>query len=203
MMTDSVNFAGSLIFQAYPDIYSDRRKEDFFSYMKKQEKTIILLLCTFIISGLLLCFDQYTKGLAVARLKGQAPFVLIDRVLEFNYLENTGAAFSSFSGKQTFLILLTTLVILLVIWKYLTLPADRRFLGMRLCLLLIVSGAVGNLIDRLKNRYVVDFIYFVPINFPKFNVADIYITVGVALLAALLFFFYTEEELDCLFRMKP
>lgn len=202
-MTDSVNFAGSLILQAYPDICSDRRKEDFFSYMKKQEKTIILLLFTFIISGLLLCFDQYTKGLAVARLKGQAPFVLIDRVLEFNYLENTGAAFSSFSGKQTFLILLTTLVILLVIWKYLTLPADRRFLGMRLCLLLIVSGAVGNLIDRLKNRYVVDFIYFVPINFPKFNVADIYITVGVALLAALLFFFYTEEELDCLFRMKP
>lgn len=203
MMTDSVNFTGSLILQAYPDICSDRRKEDFFSYMKKQEKTIILLLCTFIISGLLLCFDQYTKGLAATRLKGQAPFVLIDRVLEFNYLENTGAAFSSFSGKQTFLILLTTLVILLVIWKYLTLPTDRRFLGMRLCLLLIVSGAVGNLIDRLKNRYVVDFIYFVPINFPKFNVADIYITVGVALLAALLFFFYTEEELDCLFHMKP
>ena len=170
---------------------------------KKKKEKFILSLISFIILCLLLLFDQYTKRLAVARLKGQAPFVLIDRVLEFNYLENTGAAFSSFSGKQTFLILLTTLVILLLLWKYVTLPIIRRLLGMRFCMLLILSGAVGNLIDRVLNRYVVDFIYFVPINFPKFNVADIYITVGVALLAVLLFFYYTEEELDDLFRMKP
>ena len=171
--------------------------------MKKKKEKFIFLLISFMILGFLLLFDQYTKRLAVARLKGQAPFVLIDRVLEFNYLENTGAAFSSFSGKQTFLILLTALVILLLLWKYVTLPVTRHFLGMRFCMLLILSGAVGNLIDRLINRYVVDFIYFVPINFPKFNVADIYITVGVALLAVLLFFYYTEEELDNLFRMKP
>lgn len=151
----------------------------------------------------LLIFDQYTKLLAIERLKGQEPFVLIRRVLEFSYLENTGAAFSSFEGKQTFLIILTVLVILLVAWKFFTLPADSRFAGMRFCMLLILSGAAGNLIDRLTRRYVVDFIYFVPINFPKFNVADIYITVGVALLAVLLFFYYTEEELDNLFRIKP
>ena len=170
---------------------------------KKKKEKFILSLISFIILCLLLLFDQYTKRLAVARLKGQAPFVLIDRVLEFNYLENTGDAFSSFSGKQTFLILLTTLVILLLLWKYVTLPIIRRLLGMRFCMLLILSGAVGNLIDRVLNRYVVDFIYFVPIDFTKFNVADIYITVGVALLAVLLFFYYTEEELDDLFRMKP
>ena len=103
---------------------------------------------------------------------------------------------------QTFLIVLTALVIILVLWKYLTLPEGRRFLPMRLCMLLIISGAVGNLIDRVRNHYVVDFIYFVPINFPKFNVADIYITVGVAILAVLLFFYYTDEELDCLFRLR-
>ncbi|MBD5490695.1 MAG: signal peptidase II [Lachnospiraceae bacterium] len=170
---------------------------------KKQKEKYILLFASFIILCLLLLFDQYTKHLAVVHLKGQEPLVLIDRVLEFNYLENTGAAFSSFSGKQTFLILLTTLVILLLLWKYVTLPVTRRLLGMRGCILLILSGAVGNLIDRVLNRYVVDFIYFVPIDFPKFNVADIYITVGVALLAVLLFFYYTEEELDILFRLKP
>lgn len=164
---------------------------------KKQILLSILDLC------FLLGLDQYTKKLAISHLKGRPPYVLLNRILELSYLENTGAAFSSFAGKQIFLITLTTLVILAVAWKFLTLPSSRRYDGMRLCLLLIVSGAVGNLIDRLKNRYVVDFIYFVPINFPKFNVADIYITVGVALLAALLFFFYTEEELDCLFRMKP
>lgn len=158
----------------------------------------ILAICS------LLLADQYTKRLAVSHLKGQESFVIISRVLEFSYLENTGAAFSSFMGRQTFLIVLTALVIILVLWKYLTLPEGRRFLPMRLCMLLIISGAVGNLIDRVRNHYVVDFIYFVPINFPKFNVADIYITVGVAILAVLLFFYYTDEELDCLFRLgKP
>lgn len=143
---------------------------------------------------LLILFDQYTKRLAVLHLKGQPPVVLIDRVLEFSYLENTGAAFSSFSGKQTFLIILTVVVIFVLVWRFFTLPTGGRLLYVRFCLLFIVSGALGNLIDRVQRRYVVDFIYFVPINFPKFNVADIYITVGVAVLAALMLFYYGEEE---------
>lgn len=156
----------------------------------------LLILCA------LLFADQAAKLLAVSHLKGQAPFVLIRGVLEFSYLENTGAAFSSFQGKQTFLITLTILVILLLVWKYATMPAGRRFVWMRLCMLFILGGAVGNLLDRMTRHYVVDFIYFVPINFPKFNVADIYITVGVAALALLFFFYYTEEELDMLFSLK-
>lgn len=150
----------------------------------------------------LLLADQYTKWLAVSRLKGQEPFVIIRRVLEFSYLENTGAAFSSFMGRQALLIGLTTVVILLLLWKYLTLPGEKRFVPMRLCMLLIISGAVGNLVDRVRNKYVVDFIYFVPINFPKFNVADIYITVGVALLAILLFFYYEDAELETLMTIR-
>lgn len=152
----------------------------------------------------LLLADQYTKWLAISHLKGQKPFVIISRVLEFSYLENTGAAFSSFAGKQTLLICLTTVVTLLLLWKYLTLPGGKRFVPMRLCMLLIISGAVGNLIDRVSRNYVVDFIYFVPIDFPKFNVADIYITVGVAVLAFLLFFRYSDEDMEALlsFRMQ-
>lgn len=151
---------------------------------------------------LLLFFDQYTKHQAVIHLKGQPSFVIIDHILEFSYLENTGAAFSSFSGRQTFLILLTSIVILIMIWKYLTLPSKKRFDGMRICLLFIVSGAVGNLIDRITQQYVVDFIYFVPIDFPKFNMADIYITVGIVLLAVLLFFYYSDEEFETLFAIR-
>lgn len=143
---------------------------------------------------LLILLDQYTKRLAILHLKGQPSFVLLDGILEFSYLENIGAAFSSFSGMQPFLIALTTLVIIVLAWRYFTLPTGGRFLWIRICLLFILSGAVGNLIDRLSRRYVVDFIYFVPINFPKFNVADIYITVGVAVLAALLLLYYSDEE---------
>lgn len=156
----------------------------------------ILALCS------LLLADQYTKWLAISHLKGQEPFVIISRVLEFSYLENTGAAFSSFLGRQTLLIGLTTLVIALLLWKYLTLPEGKRFVPMRLCMLFIISGAVGNLIDRASQRYVVDFIYFVPIDFPKFNVADIYITVGVAVLGILLFFYYRDEELEALMTIR-
>lgn len=144
--------------------------------------------------AILIFLDQYTKQLAILHLKGRASFVLIDRILEFSYLENTGAAFSSFSGRQTFLITLTILVIILLAWRFFSLPVSGRLIWVRLCLLFILSGAVGNLIDRMSRRYVVDFIYFVPINFPKFNVADIYITIGVAVLAVLMLFFYSDEE---------
>lgn len=160
-----------------------------------------LLLSLVMLCALLLA-DQAAKLLAVSHLKGQEAFVLIKGVLEFSYLENTGAAFSSFQGRQTFLITLTILVVVLLIWKYITLPAGRRYVWMRLCMLFILGGAVGNLLDRITRHYVVDFIYFVPINFPKFNVADIYITVGVVVLALLFFFYYTEEELDRLFSLK-
>ena len=167
--------------------------------IKKQHLILSMIaLCS------LLLADQYTKWLAISHLKGQKPFVIISRVLEFSYLENTGAAFSSFAGKQTLLICLTTVVTLLLLWKYLTLPDGKRFVPMRLCMLLILSGAVGNLIDRVSRNYVVDFIYFVPIDFPKFNVADIYITVGVAVLAFLLFFRYSDEDMEARlsFRMQ-
>ncbi len=171
------------------------RKEFSVSSMKTQIRKLIWSAIAF--CGLLLA-DQYTKRLAALHLKGRPPFVLIDRVLEFSYLENTGAAFSSFSGMQTFLIILTTLVIFVLAWRYFTLPAGRRFVWIRLCLLFILCGAVGNLIDRVLRHYVVDFIYFVPINFPKFNVADIYITVGVFVLAALMLFYYSDEECGAL-----
>ncbi|RKI86757.1 signal peptidase II [bacterium 0.1xD8-71] len=167
-------------------------------FVKNLKRNVGTVLALF----LLLFFDQYTKRLAVIHLKDQSSFVLIDRVLEFSYLENTGAAFSSFAGRQTFLILLTSMVILVVIWKYFTLPAEKRFAGMRIGLLFIAGGAVGNLIDRITQQYVVDFIYFVPIDFPKFNVADIYITIGVALLAVLLFFYYNDEEFEALLAIR-
>lgn len=176
-----------------------KRKEHSVLTMKMQKQHLflsLLALCS------LLLADQYTKWLAISHLKGQEPFVIISRVLEFSYLENTGAAFSSFMGRQAFLIGLTTLVIALLFWKYLTLPEGRRFVPMRLCMLFIISGAVGNLIDRVSRRYVVDFIYFVPIDFPKFNVADIYITVGVAVLGILLFFYYRDEELEALMTIR-
>lgn len=140
--------------------------------------------------------DQITKYQAVAHLKGKESFVLIKGVLEFSYLENAGAAFGSFQGMQIPLILVTLVIIGVLLWKLYRLPQNRRYLPIRLVGIFLISGAVGNLIDRVKNRYVVDFIYFVPIDFPKFNVADCYVTLSVIALILLLLFYYKEDERD-------
>lgn len=146
--------------------------------------------------------DQLTKTAAQANLKGKADYPLFPGILEFSYLENTGAAFSSFLGKQGFLITLTSLVMIFLLIKYFRIPEGKRYLPMHVTLLLIVSGGIGNLIDRMINGYVIDFIYFVPINFPKFNVADCYVTIGMILLCYLCFFYYKDEELNFLFTFK-
>ena len=136
---------------------------------KKQTLTGILIMI------LAIALDQLTKQWAVAVLKGKESLVLIKGVLEFSYLENTGAAFGSFRGLQIPLILVTLVIIVFVVYKLVTLPDNKRFYPIRMCGVFLISGAVGNLIDRVMNRYVVDFIYFSLIDFPVFNMADIYV----------------------------
>ena len=79
---------------------------------------------------------------------------------------------------------------------------NRRFWPLRLIAVFILAGAWGNMIDRLRLSYVVDFFYFVLIDFPIFNVADIYVSVGTAVLAFLIFFYYKDEELSHLLEKR-
>lgn len=166
--------------------------------MKKTIKNLIY----FIAAVLLVLLDYISKVHIVKYLKGKENIVWIKNVFELEYLENTGAAFSSFMGKQTFLIILTVIVTAFCIAEFLRIPVEKRFFGLRLSFLLLISGAIGNLIDRAKQGYVVDFFYFVPVNFPRFNVADCYVTVSVVLLVILLFFVYKDEETEFLFKFK-
>ena len=71
---------------------------------------------------------------------------------------------------------------------------------LRICSILLIAGAVGNLIDRVRLNYVIDFFYFKLIDFPIFNVADIYVSVGTAVLIILILFYYKEEELNLLLK---
>ena len=72
----------------------------------------------------------------------------------------------------------------------------RRFLYLRVIAVLFLSGAVGNAIDRMMNGYVIDFFYFSLIDFPIFNVADIYVAVSTILLIVLMLFYYKDEDFD-------
>lgn len=143
--------------------------------------------------------DQYTKHMAVLNLK-DGPFVLIDGVFELHYLENHGAAFGMLQNQQTLFFIVGVITLLLVTYLYIRMPHTKRLLPLRVCMVLIVAGAIGNMIDRVSLGYVVDFFYFKLINFPIFNVADIYATVATFGLILLILFYYKEDELDSLFQ---
>lgn len=151
--------------------------------------TVILIAAT----ALLVAADQLSKLWAVTALRGQPPIPLWPGVFELEYRENTGVAFSLLEGQSWVFIPLTLIVMILFIvllWR----SDFRRFRTFRAAAVLIVAGGVGNLIDRIRLRYVVDFLYFKLIDFPIFNVADICVCVGAALLFIFLLFIYKEPE---------
>lgn len=144
--------------------------------------------------------DQFTKYLASAHLKGQKPFVILEGVFELQYLENRGAAFGLLQDQQFFFLVSVVLIGFVIVWFYTRVPMNQRYLPLRACAVFIMAGAVGNCIDRVTQRFVVDFLYFKLIDFPIFNVADIYVTVATLILAVLLLFYYREEEIEQIYR---
>jgi len=146
----------------------------------------------------LIGLDQWTKVLAVKHLMGQEPFVIWNGVFELHYLENRGAAFGILQGQKGVFLICTALVLAILAFYYNRMPVKKRYLPMRIVGILLGAGAVGNLIDRMMQSYVVDFLYFKLIDFPIFNVADCYVTVGAILLAILILFVYKDEELGFL-----
>ncbi len=143
---------------------------------------------------LLVVLDQFTKYLAVLKLKDQAPYMMIPGVFQLRYLENRGSAFGMMQNRQFFLLVVTVLFLALLIWFFLRLPETKKFRPLKVILVFVLSGAVGNMIDRVRLRYVIDFFYFELIDFPIFNVADIYITVSGILFFILFLFYYKEED---------
>ena len=155
-----------------------------------------------LLTFLLVALDQATKGMAVQYLKGQDPFVIWDGVFELRYLENHGAAFGIFQGQRVFFLLMGLAVFAAGVYLFLKMSKDAKFFPLRLIGIFVVAGAWGNMLDRFRLSYVVDFLYFRLIDFPIFNVADIYVSVSVAVLAVLIFFYYKDEDLQGLLVKK-
>lgn len=162
--------------------------------MESKKKTFWTFFQFVLSTVLLVGLDQWTKILAVKYLKGQEDIELIPGVLCFHYLENTGAAFGVFQDKRIFLLILTSLIILAVCYVLWRLPQEKKYVYLKILCFTVAAGGIGNLIDRLRLDHVVDFIYFSLIDFPVFNVADIYVTVSMVLLFLLVLFYYKEED---------
>jgi signal peptidase II len=128
--------------------------------------------------------DRLTKVWALNSLSKIDEIVIIKNIFGFSYLENRGAAFGVFQNKVLLLSIVTSIVILAMIFYLVKYRPVSKLL--RASLALIISGAVGNLVDRFAYKYVVDFIllhYKDVYYYPTFNVADMLVVVGTILLA--------------------
>ncbi len=134
-----------------------------------------------VFSAILLCLtlvgaDQIIKLLVINYLKPIQYVDVIDGVLRFRYVENTGAIFGSFSTHTVVLTVFSVILLGFTIFFLISNKNKNKFVN--LCLLFMISGGIGNIIDRIRLHYVVDFIEPLFVNFAVFNFADCLITVG-------------------------
>jgi signal peptidase II len=147
---------------------------------------------------LLVVIDQISKYFARMTLQKNGSVSIIPGILKLQYHENTGAVWGILTGKTEFLTVLSILLSVLLFAAYFKIPQKRRYLPIQIIWVFIMAGALGNFIDRITLKYVVDFIYFELINFPIFNLADSYLTVSSILLLILCIFYYKDEDFDFL-----
>lgn len=163
---------------------------------KANVRKIRMLIIDILLIAALIFIDQFSKYLAVIRLKDKPAFPIINGILELNYLENHGAAFGMLQNQRVFFIFVEVIVLGAIAYILYKTPNSKKYTRMHILLSLIAAGAIGNMVDRIRLNYVVDFIYIVLINFPIFNLADVYVTFSTAILVLSLLFYYKESDLE-------
>lgn len=136
-----------------------------------------------LIAVLIAALDQLIKYNIVKYLKPIQSLKVIDGFLSLTYVENFGIAFGMFKNKALFFIIMTIIISLVVV--YLIFTIGKQKLLINICLVLILGGAFGNLIDRIRFGYVIDYIHF---SFfpPVFNFADSCIVIGAIVLSLII-----------------
>lgn len=137
------------------------------------------------LAGILFCLtlvgaDQLIKFFVLENLKPIGYVNVIDNILRFRYVENTGAIFGSFAAHTALLTVVSIILLVVVIYFLVTNKSKSKVIN--ICLLLMVSGGIGNIIDRIRLKYVVDYIEVLFVDFAVFNFADCLITVGAFVL---------------------
>lgn len=146
--------------------------------------------------------DQGTKLLALTYLKDRGDIPLIKGVLELKYLENRGMAFGMLQGKIPVFVILCLLFFAAFLYFYIKIPKTVYYMPLMIIGFFMISGALGNFIDRVFRGFVVDFIYISLIDFPVFNIADIYVVCSGILLVLFVCLKYKDEDFYFLGRKK-
>lgn len=144
----------------------------------------------------LVSLDQYTKSIILNYFELYQSKTIIDGFFSLTYVQNFGAGFSIMQNARTTFLIITP--ICLVGFTYLFIKSNDKL--SKTALLLMISGTIGNFIDRIVRIYVVDFLDFIIFgwDFPIFNVADIFLTVGVCLYIIVLI----KEEKDAKIKLN-
>lgn len=145
-----------------------------------------------IIPVLVVIFDQLVKRWAATDLQAVGSIPLWEGVFHLTYCENTGAAFSMFTGQRWLLLAVTVVFLAMLLWAQLRGWMQNTFGHMSLNF--VIGGAIGNMIDRFFLGYVVDMFDFCLIDFPVFNVADIFLCVGVGMM--MLYILVMEPKIE-------
>ncbi len=140
--------------------------------------------------------DQVTKGLVVENVKGTSGIDVVSGVFRLQYLENTGTAFGMWQNHSTVFLFIVLIVLAFLVLAFARIPDGRKYVPLKGILTMTISGAVGNLVDRIHYGYVVDFLYFELIHFPIFNVADCLVSISAVLLFCVIVFHYKDEDLE-------
>ena len=139
---------------------------------------------------LIIFLDQVSKYAAVKYLKGNNPYVIIKNFLQLYYVGNSGAAFGILQNKKTFFIIITSIVVISISF-FLFKNSHNLNKLMKVSLVMLIGGAIGNLIDRIRLSYVIDFISIKlgkSYDFPVFNIADMFIVIGTFLIMIMVAF---------------
>ena len=148
-------------------------------------------------AAVIVVLDQLAKYLTIANIALYDAIPFIPGLLELTYIQNTGAAFSSFEGQQWLFALIFVLFTGMILYEYFKKPMPFSSLE-RWCIAAIYGGGLGNMIDRVRLGYVVDMIHTTFMDFPVFNVADCFITCGCAVMMVSLFLcnkgFWKEDK---------
>ena len=163
-------------------------------HKKLSTNCILFSLCAVV----LVVLDQLLKLWSVANLQNQPSRSLVPGFLHLTYLENTGAAFgflAGFGGAQWLLSFYKLIILAAALIYFFKLPHETRFNLLRIPLVLIMAGGLGNLIDRVRLGFVIDMLEFGFIDFPVFNLADVYVTVGAFTFVLMVLFVVKDAPL--------
>lgn len=162
----------------------------------ESKRSVKIYIIPILIIALLTAIDQLTKFIITGKFVLFESRPVIKDVFSITYIQNRGLAWGMFQGGRVIFLIITVFVLFFCFYLYSNICGIKKYFPLRIGLVVLLSGAIGNMIDRIKLGYVIDFLDFELINFPVFNVADVYVTVSMFFIIILLFFKYDNDDFE-------